>query len=281
MILSHTPSSLSSHNWAFKFMHLKACQMILLGRSTSISNTTRPWMNSTFFLSSLPNMFLLPSSSSQIMASPSTQPQQPKSWASPTPGHPRSISGCTLPCTWQKFHSSTLYLHVSHHCSENSLRVLPAPFQVPCNMLSCHHHYLLILHASYFTHWLYWATVVPHALCAVSHLCALVFCFVFFFSSSLYIHFLPSLPDYSCFKTQLKCHFLLEEFPDFLIISSPTPTANLDPGLSLPLSMSSEHPKCIFAKLYCNDLCLTDTAILNSMNLEGKKHFVLVYVITT
>ena len=121
MILSHTPSSLSSHNWAFKFMHLKACQMILLGRSTSISNTTRPWMNSTFFLSSLANMFLLTSSSSQIMASPSTQPQQPKSWASPTPGHPCSISGCTLPCTWQKFHSSTLSLHVSHHCSENSL----------------------------------------------------------------------------------------------------------------------------------------------------------------
>lgn len=137
------------------------------------------------------------------------------------------------------------------------------------------------LHASYVTHWLDWATAVPHALRAVSHLCALVFCFVFSFSSSLYIHFLPSLPDYSCFKTQLKCHLLLEEFPDFLIISSPTPTANLDPGLSLPLSMSSERPKCIFAKLYCNDLCLTDTAILNSMNLEGKKHFVLVYVITT
>ena len=96
------------------------------------------------FLSSLPNMFLLAFSSSQLMAPPSTQPQQPKSWASPTLGHPRSISGCTLPCTWQKLHNSILSLHVSHHYSENSFRVLPAPFQVPCNMLSCHHHYLLI-----------------------------------------------------------------------------------------------------------------------------------------
>lgn len=182
MILSHTPSSLSSHNWAFKFMHLTACQMILLGRSTSISNTTRPWMNSTFFLSSLPNMFLLPSSSSQIMASPSTQPQQPKSWASPTPGHPCSISGCTLPCTWQKFHSSTLSLHVSHHCSENSLRVLPAPFQVPCNMLSCHHHYLLIPPCIIFH-----SLVIlshcgsPRTLCCFPPLCPCVlFCFFLF-----------------------------------------------------------------------------------------------------
>ena len=109
--------------------------------------------------------------------------------------------------------------------------------------------------------------VVPHVLHAVSHLCVLVFWFFFFFSSSLYIHFLLSLLDYSCFKTQLKCHLLLEEFPDSLYFY-PTPTANLDPGLSLPLSMSSERPKCIFAKLNCNDLCLTDTAILNSMNLE-------------
>lgn len=32
----------------------------------------------------------------------------------------------------------------SHHYSENSFRVLPAPCQLPCNMLSCRHHYLLI-----------------------------------------------------------------------------------------------------------------------------------------
>lgn len=235
----------------------------------SIQNTTRPWMNSTFFLS-LPNMFLLPSSSSQIMASPSTQPQQPKSWASPTPGHPRSISSCTLPCTWQKFHSSTLSLHVSHHCSENSLRVLPAPFQVPCNMLSCHHHYSdahpSMHHISpigyteplwFPTHSVLFPTSVP--LCSV----------LFFSFPSLPIYPFPSfLPDYLLFQDSIEMSSPPEEFPDFLIISSPTPTANLDPGLLLPLSMSSEHPKCIFAKLYCNDLCLTDTAILNSMNFE-------------
>ena len=204
MILSHTPSSLSSHNWAFKFMHLKACQMTLLGRSTSISNTTYPCMNSTFFLSSLPNMLLLASSSSQLMAPPSTQPQQPKSWASPTPGHPRSISGCTLPCTWQKFHNSILSLHVSHHYSENSFRVLPAPFQVPCNMLSCHHHYLLIppyiiFHSFVILSRLWFPTHSILFPTSVS-LCSVFFFFLFFFSS-LYIHFLPSLLDYSCFKT--------------------------------------------------------------------------------
>ena len=216
MILSHTPSSLSSHNWAFKFMHLKACQMTLLGRSTSISNTTCLCMNSTFFLSSLPNMFLLASSSSQLTAPPSTQPQQPKSWASPTPAHPRSISGCTLPSTWQKFHSPILSLHVSHHYSENSFRVLPAPCQVPCNMLSCHHHYLLIPPCIIFHSFLILSRLwfPTHSMLFPT---SVSLCSVFFsFSSSLYIHFLPSLLDYSCFKTLLKCHLLLEEFPDSL-----------------------------------------------------------------
>lgn len=107
-------------------------------------------------------------------------------------------------CTWQKFHNSILSLHVSHHYSENSFRVLPAPFQVPCNMLSCHHHYLLIppyiiFHSFVILSRLWFPTHSMLFSTSVS-LCSVFFFFLFFFSS-LYIHFLPSLLDYSCFKT--------------------------------------------------------------------------------
>ena len=136
------------------------------------------------------------------------------------------------------------------------------------------------LHASYFTHFLYWAACgSPRTPCCFPPLCPCVLVFFPFPLPYISISFLLYLTT----PVLRLCWNVISSWKSFLIlsISSPTPTANLDPGLSLPLSMSSERPKCIFAKLYCNDLCLTDTAILNSMNLEGEKHFMLVYAITT
>lgn len=199
MILSHTPSSLSFQIYAFESMPDDSTWKIHKHLKYNIS-----MYELNLFPFFTPKYVLLASSSSQLMAPPSTQPQQPKSWASPTPGHPRSISGCTLPCTWQKFHNSILSLHVSHHYSENSFRVLPAPFQVPCNMLSCHHHYLpippyIIFHSFVILSCL-WFPMHSMLFPTSVSLCS-VFFFFLFFSSSLYIHFLPSLLDYSCFKT--------------------------------------------------------------------------------
>lgn len=128
--------------------------------------------------------------------------------------------------TWQRSLSSILSLQVSHHYHLSEFYLHHFSYIVirllVINTACCPsiQHISLICYTE--------PPVVPtHTLC-----CFLPLCSCSFPLPLPYILFLPSLLDYFCFKTQLKCHLLLEEFPDSPTIPSPVPTANLDQGPS-------------------------------------------------
>lgn len=211
-------------NWAFKFMHLKACQMILLGRSTSISNTTRPWMNSTFFflhsqicfffhpLLSDNGITIHPATAAKILSLSHSWSPMLNQWLYPAM-HLAKISQF-----YPLLHASTTALKTLSEFYLHHFRYLVICFLVITITCSSLHASYLIIHTE--------PGSSPRTVLfpTSKFLCSVLSFFLF------PIYPFPSfLPDYSCFKTQLEMSSLLKSFLIFSIVSAPTPTAKFGP----------------------------------------------------
>lgn len=232
---------------------------------TSQIQHVRVWTQYFFFLHSQIHSFLYLVPLTYWYHHPPSYPSQNPE-PLPLPGHLCSISGHILPEYLAKI--AQLYPLFAGFPPLPSFRVLPTPFQLHCNTPPCHQHCLLSLHTAYFTHLLYGTTCSPH-----THSVLFPAPVFLFFSSSTSLYPLPS------FFTWL---FLLQDSAEMSpppgrvswFSHYPQPGPHCQPW---PRSLSSPRPqcllnapKCIYAKLYCNDLCLTVTAILDFKTLEGR-----------